>query len=71
MQNWHWGELWNGLHDCQPFDEEEIGMEKYFVRTYFVRHDRNTNMAIFDHAVNEPKKLLNTIQDLKYEEGMR
>jgi len=55
-------------NDCQAFNEEIIGKEKYFERKFFVKNDRNTNLAVFEHAINEPKKLINTIQDNYFEE---
>jgi hypothetical protein len=56
-------------NDCQPFNEELIGKEKYFFRKYFVRNPRETTIAVFNHAIAKPKKLLNKLQDNYTEEG--
>jgi hypothetical protein len=55
--------------DCLGFDEEIIGKQKYFIRKYFVKRDRQTNMNHFEHAIEDkPKKLLNQIGDIYNEE---
>jgi hypothetical protein len=56
------------MNDCLAFDEEVIGKQKYFIREYYVKRDRDTNIKVFEHAVHEPKKILNQIGDIFNEE---
>ena len=46
-------------NDCQGYREDEIGMEKYFIRKCFVKKNRDENIRIFENAVTEPPVILN------------
>jgi len=46
-------------NDSIEFNDDEIGKEKFFIRKYFVKHDRDRTMREFDNAVHPKPKLLN------------
>lgn len=58
-------------NDCLSFREDEIGKEKFFNRTYFVKRDRDANMNMFEYARNEPKKILNNNPNFDGEESKK
>jgi hypothetical protein len=55
-------------NDCLTFDEDIIGKDKFFFREHFVKNSRETNMIMFEYALDKPKKLMNKIQDMENEE---
>ena len=46
-------------NDCLIFNDDEIGKEKFFIRKFFIKKDRETKMREFDNLINEKPKLLN------------
>jgi len=57
------------MNDCKAFNDDIIGKDKYFKRTFFVKKTREENIRIFDHAIDQPKKFINKFQDYEFEES--
>ena len=50
-------------NDCLAFNNEEIGKERYFIRKFFIKKDRESNMREFHNLIDEKPKLLNRTID--------
>jgi hypothetical protein len=50
-------------NDCIAFNPEEIGKDKFFLRKYFVKNDRETNMRRLNEFITDKPKLFNRTID--------
>lgn len=50
-------------NDCITFNPDEIGKDKFFIRTNFVKHDRETNLRRLEEIISEKPKLFNRTID--------
>ena len=46
-------------NDSVSFNDDEIGKDKFFLRKYFVKNDRDKTIREFDNALGDKPKLLN------------